>query len=216
MTSKPRIAIVIGSTRPGRYADKAAGWMLKQTKARDDIEAELLDLRDHPLPFFDEKGPPMSTPSENPEALRWQKTLARYDGFVFVVAEYNSSITGVLKNALDQAYKEWGRKPFTAIGYGGAGAARAIEHLRQIASALRMVSTAATVNIGGADFMSTSPTGANKPSKTSRQACLPPRSRLWMSSSGGPTRRWRRRPLKLHSDATRIGAEHRVADTMSR
>ena len=163
MTTKPRIAIVIGSTRPGRYADKAAGWMLKQTKARDDIEAELLDLRDHPLPFFDEKGPPISTPSENPEALRWQKTLARYDGFVFVVAEYNSSITGVLKNALDQAYKEWGRKPFTAIGYGGAGAARAIEHLRQITSALRMVSTAATVNIGGADFMSTSPMGANKP-----------------------------------------------------
>jgi len=105
----------------------------------------------------------MSTPSENPEALRWQKTLARYDGFVFVVAEYNSSITGALKNAFDQAYKEWGRKPFTAIGYGGAGAARAIEHLRQITSALRMVSTAATVNIGGADFMSTSPMGANKP-----------------------------------------------------
>jgi NAD(P)H-dependent FMN reductase len=57
MTAKPRIAIVIGSTRPGRYADKAAGWMLKQAKARDDIETELLDLLDHPLPFFDEKGP---------------------------------------------------------------------------------------------------------------------------------------------------------------
>jgi NAD(P)H-dependent FMN reductase len=102
-------------------------------------------------------------PSKNPEALRWQKTLARYDGFVFVVAEYNSSVTGVLKNALDQAYKEWVRKPFTAIGYGGAGAARAIEHLRQITSALQMVSTANTVNIGGGDFMSTSPMGANKP-----------------------------------------------------
>jgi NAD(P)H-dependent FMN reductase len=163
MTTKPHIAIVIGSTRSGRYADKAAGWMLKQTQARDDIEAELLDLRDHPLPFFDEKGPLISTPSENAEALRWQKTLARYDGFVFVVAEYNHSITGVLKNALDQAYKEWGRKPFTAIGYGGTGAARAVEHLRLIAIALRMVSTVASVHIGGADFMSTSPMGANKP-----------------------------------------------------
>jgi NAD(P)H-dependent FMN reductase len=69
---------VIGSTRPGRYADKAAGWMLKQAKARDDIETELLDLLDHPLPFFDEKGPIMSMPSENAEASRWQKTLARY------------------------------------------------------------------------------------------------------------------------------------------
>jgi NAD(P)H-dependent FMN reductase len=135
MTTKPRIAIVIGSTRPGRYADKAASWMLKQTRARDDIETELLDLLDHQLPFFDEKGPLMSMPSENAEALRWQETLARYDGFVFVVAEYNHSITGVLKNALDQAYKEWGRKPFTAIGYGGNGAARAVEHLRLIAIA---------------------------------------------------------------------------------
>jgi NAD(P)H-dependent FMN reductase len=162
MTTKPRIAIVIGSTRPGRYADKAASWMLKQTRARDDIETELLDLLDHQLPFFDEKGPLMSMPSENAEALRWQETLARYDGFVFVVAEYNHSITGVLKNALDQAYKEWGRKPFTAIGYGGNGAARAVEHLRLIAIALRMASTAASVHIGGADFMSTSPMGAKQ------------------------------------------------------
>jgi NAD(P)H-dependent FMN reductase len=162
-TKKPRIAIVIGSTRPGRYADKAAGWMLKQTQARDDIEAELLDLLDHPLPFFDEKGPLISTPSTNEEALRWQERLARYDGFIFVVAEYNHSVTGVLKNALDQAYKEWGRKPFTAIGYGGTGATRAVEQLRLIAIALGMVSTANSVHIGGADFMSTSPMGANKP-----------------------------------------------------
>ena len=163
MTTKPHIAIVIGSTRPGRYADKAAGWMLKQTQARDDIEAELLDLRDHPLPFFDEKGPLIAVPSENPEALRWQKTLTRYDGFVFVVAEYNHSITGALKNALDQAYTEWGRKPFTAIGYGGTGASRAVEHLRLIAIALGMVSTANSIHIGGGDFMSTSQMGANKP-----------------------------------------------------
>jgi NAD(P)H-dependent FMN reductase len=69
----------------------------------------------------------------------------------------------VLKNALDQACKEWGRKPFTAIGYGGNGAARAVEQLRLIAIALRMISTAASVHISGADFMSTSPMGANKP-----------------------------------------------------
>ena len=110
MISKPSIAVMIGSTRPGRYADKAAGWMLKQARTRKDIEVELLDLFDHPLPFFDEKGPLFSTPSENADALHWQKTHAGYDGFVLVVAEYNHSITGVLKNALDQTYKEWGRK----------------------------------------------------------------------------------------------------------
>jgi outer membrane receptor protein involved in Fe transport len=69
MTTKPRIAVVIGSTRPGRYADKAAGWILKQAQARDDIEAELLDLLDHPLPFFDEKGPLISVPSENADLV---------------------------------------------------------------------------------------------------------------------------------------------------
>jgi NAD(P)H-dependent FMN reductase len=163
MSKKPRIAIVIGSTRPGRYADKAANWMLKQTLTRDDLEAELLDLRDHPLPFFDEKGPLISVQSEAPEALRWQQALSRFDGFIFVVAEYNHSITGVLKNALDQAYHEWGRKPFTAIGYGGTGASRAVEQLRLIAIPLRMVSTAASVHIGGADFMATSSMGAGKP-----------------------------------------------------
>ena len=163
MTTLPRIAIIIGSTRPGRYADKAASWMLKQAQARDDLEVDLLDLRDHPMPFFDEKGPLISTPSENEDALRWQKTLARYDGFIFVVAEYNHSITGVLKNALDQAYHEWGRKPFTVIGYGGNGAARAVQHLRHISIALQMVSTAAAVHIGGADFMLTLPMGKNRP-----------------------------------------------------
>jgi NAD(P)H-dependent FMN reductase len=71
LTTKPRIAIVIDSTRPGRYADKAAGWMLKQVQAREDMEAELLDLLDHRLLFFDEKGPLISVPSENAEALRW-------------------------------------------------------------------------------------------------------------------------------------------------
>lgn len=77
----------------------------------------------------------------------------RFDGFIFVVAEYNHSITGVLKNALDQAYNEWVRKPFTAIGYSGAGAARAVEHLRGIGIELQMVLTKTAVHIGGSDFI---------------------------------------------------------------
>jgi NAD(P)H-dependent FMN reductase len=161
--SKPRIAVIVGSTRPTRFADKPAQWMLKQAQARDDIEVELVDLRDHPLPFFDEMASNAWMPSQNPEAVRWQKTVGRFDGFIFVVPEYNHSIPGVLKNALDQAYKEWNRKPFTAIGYGGTGAARAVEHLRAIAVELQMVSTHAAVHIGGADFMTVFPRGGNKP-----------------------------------------------------
>jgi NAD(P)H-dependent FMN reductase len=163
MVPKPKIAVIIGSTRPTRFADKPAQWMLKQAQARDDIEVELIDLRDHPLPFFDEMASNMWMPSQNPEAVRWQETVGRFDGYIFVVAEYNHSITGVLKNALDQAYKEWIRKPFTAIGYGGTGASRAVEHLRGIAVELQMVSTHAAVHIGGGDFMAVAPRGGNKP-----------------------------------------------------
>lgn len=173
MKSKPRIALIIGSTRPTRFADKPAQWMLKQALARDDMDVELIDLRDHPLPLFDEIASNMWMPSQNPQAVRWQQTLARFDGYIFVVAEYNHSITGVLKNSLDQAYKEWNRKPFTAIGYGSVGAARAIEHLRSISVELQMVSTHATVHIGGSDFMSVHPMRGNKPIEEIEANLLP-------------------------------------------
>jgi NAD(P)H-dependent FMN reductase len=171
--SKPRIALIIGATRPTRFADKPAQWMLKQAQARDDMDVELIDLRDHPLPLFDEIASNMWMPSQNPQAVRWQQTLARFDGYIFVVAEYNHSITGVLKNSLDQAYKEWNRKPFTAIGYGSVGAARAIEHLRSISVELQMVSTHATVHIGGSDFMSVHPMRGNKPIEEIEANLLP-------------------------------------------
>ena len=173
MSSKPNIAVIVGSARSTRFADKPAQWILKQAQARDDITVELVDLRDHPLPFFDEIASSMWMPSQNPEALRWQKTIARFDGYIFVVAEYNHSITAVLKNALDQAYKEWNRKPFTAIGYGGTGAARAIEHLRGVGVELQMVSTHAAVHIGGSDFMTVFPRGGNKPIEDIEAALLP-------------------------------------------
>jgi NAD(P)H-dependent FMN reductase len=162
LTTKPKIAVIVGSTRPTRFADIPAQWILQQANARGDMEAELVDLRDHPLPFFDEMASNMWMPSKDPEAIRWQKTIAGYDGYIFVVAEYNHSITAVLKNALDQAYTEWNRKPFTAIGYGGTGAARAVEHLRGIGVELQMVSTHAAVHIAGGDFMSIHPAFGKK------------------------------------------------------
>ena len=173
MNPKPRIAIVIGSMRPTRFADVPARWILEQAQARDDMEVELVDLRDHPLPFFDEMASNLWMPSKNPEAIRWQQTVGRFDGYIFVVAEYNHSITGVLKNALDQAYKEWNRKPFTAIGYGGTGAVRAVEHLRSIAVELQMVSTHASVHIGGGDFMAVHPAFGKKPIEAIEANLLP-------------------------------------------
>ena len=163
MDPKPRIAVIVGSTRPTRFADAPAQWILKQAQARGDMDVELVDLRDYALPFFDEKASNMWVPSENPEAVRWQRTIARYDGYIFVVAEYNRSITGALKNALDESYKEWNRKPFTAIGYGSVGAARAIEHLRTIGVELQMVSTRSAIHVGGVDFKTVYPMFGNKP-----------------------------------------------------
>ena len=173
MPAKPKIAVIIGSTRPTRLADKPAQWILKQTRARGDMDVELVDLRDHPLPFFDEMASNAWMPSQNPEAIRWQNTISRFDGYIFVVAEYNHSITGVLKNALDQAYKEWNKKPFTVIGYGGTGAARAVEHLRSIGIELQMVSTHAGVHISGGDFMTIFPMAGNKPIEEIETNLLP-------------------------------------------
>lgn len=173
MNSKPKIAVIVGSTRAARFADTPAQWILKQAKARGDMEVELLDLRDFSLPFFDEVSTNLHMPSKSPEAIRWQEAIGRFDGYIFVVAEYNHSITGVLKNALDQAYKEWNRKPFTAIGYGGTGAARAVEHLRLIGTELQMVSTHAAVHIGGVDFMTIFPMFGNKPIEEVEANLLP-------------------------------------------
>jgi NAD(P)H-dependent FMN reductase len=163
MNAKPKIALIIGSTRPTRFADTPADWMLKQAAARGDMDVDVVDLRDFTLPFFDEKSTNKWMPSENPEAIRWQQTIGKYDGYIFVVAEYNHSITAALKNALDEAYVEWDRKPFTAIGYGSVGGARAVEHLRLIGIELGMVSTHAAVHIGGSDFFAIFPAFGNKP-----------------------------------------------------
>jgi NAD(P)H-dependent FMN reductase len=173
VSAKPKIAVIIGSTRPTRFADTPAQWILKQAQARDDMEVELVDLRDHAMPFFDEMASNMWMPSQNPAAVRWQQTIGRFDGYIFVVAEYNHSIPGVLKNALDQAYKEWNRKPFTAIGYGSTGAARAIEHLRSISVELQMVSTHAAVHLGGGDFMSVHPMFGKKQIQDIEAVLLP-------------------------------------------
>ncbi len=157
MSQKPKIAIVIGSTRKTRFADIPAQWMLKQATARDDMTVELVDLRDFDLPLFDEPASNAYMPSSSPAAVAWQKKVGGYDGFIFVVAEYNHSVTGALKNAMDQAYVEWAKKPMTAIAYGSMGGARALEHLRGIAVELHMVPTRNAVHIGGGDFWKVHP-----------------------------------------------------------
>ena len=150
--SKPKIALVIGSTRATRFADIPAQWMLAQAQARQDMTVELVDLRDFDLPLFNEMASNAWMPSQDANAVKWQQKMAEFDGYIFVVAEYNRSITGALKNALDQAYVEWVHKPMAAIAYGSVGGTRALEHLRTIAVDLQMVPTRNAVHVGMGDF----------------------------------------------------------------
>ncbi|WDR05371.1 NAD(P)H-dependent oxidoreductase [Devosia rhodophyticola] len=161
--SKPKIAIIISSTRGTRFADKPAQWILEIAQQRPELDVELVDLKDFDLPFFNEAASNLWMPSSDPRAVAWQNKIGEYDGYIFVVAEYNRSITGALKNALDQAYKEWNRKPVAIVGYGALGAARAAEHLRTIAIELQMVPVRSAVHIAGGDFMTVHPMGKNEP-----------------------------------------------------
>lgn len=161
--SKPKIAIIISSTRETRFADKPAQWLLEKAKARTDFDVELVDLRDFDLPFFNEAASNLWMPSQDPKAVAWQKKVAEYDGYIFLVAEYNRSITAALKNALDQAYVEWNKKPAAYVGYGSVGAARAIEQLRLINVELQMVPVRHGVHIGGSEFFTVWGGGKNEP-----------------------------------------------------
>jgi NAD(P)H-dependent FMN reductase len=151
--TKLKIAIIISTTRATRFGDKPAQWVQDIAAQRADIETEIVDLRDFPMPFFDEAASNAWAPSQNPVAQRWQNKVAEFDGYVLVTAEYNHSIPAVLKNAFDYAYLEWNKKVAGLVGCGSVGGARAIEHLRLIAAELQLATVSTGVYIQGADFM---------------------------------------------------------------
>jgi len=146
--AKPKIAIVIGSTRPQRFADKPAAWIAEIAAERSDLDFEFVDLRDYPLPFFEEVASPVFVPPQSVVAQAWAARLAQFDGFVILAAEYNHGPTAVLKNALDYAFREFNKKPVTFVGYGGVGGARAVEQLRLVAVELEMAPLRQAVHIG--------------------------------------------------------------------
>jgi len=151
--SKLKIGIIIGSTREGRFADKAASWIYDLAKGRSDLDVELIDLRDYPLPFFEDATSPAYGPSNNKVAQEWQAKVASLDGYIFTAAEYNRGPTAVLKNALDYAYKEWNNKPAAFVGYGGTGGTRAVEQLRLHAIELQMAPIRTGIHILLPDFL---------------------------------------------------------------
>jgi NAD(P)H-dependent FMN reductase len=133
---KPRILVILGSTREGRIGEKVARWLLRKLDARTEADFELVDLRDHSLPIYE--GPSGDRPSL--AVQRWKEKVAAGDGYIVVTPEYNHGYPAGLKSALDHAYAEWNRKPVAFVSYGGHAAGyRSVEQLRLVAVELQMV-----------------------------------------------------------------------------
>ncbi|MEN3345157.1 MAG: hypothetical protein V7635_1733 [Arthrobacter sp.] len=140
-----RIAVVLGSTRPGRLGKAVADWVYERSRQRSDASFDLLDIVDFKLPLLDEPRPPSLGHYEHEHTKAWAAAVARFDGYIFVTAEYNHSIPGALKNALDFLYAEWNNKAAGFVSYGGVGGTRAVEHLRLVAGELQMADVRAQV-----------------------------------------------------------------------
>lgn len=127
-----RLAIVMGSTRPGRKSEAVAKWVLELASKRTDAQFELVDIAHFKLPLLDEPVPPSAGRYSQPHTKAWAAKIASFDGFIFVTPEYNHGISAALKNAIDFLFREWNNKAAGFVGYGSAGGARAIESLRLV------------------------------------------------------------------------------------
>lgn len=140
-----RIAIIVGSTRPGRKAPAVAEWIMGIASRREGIDFQLEDIESYSLPLLDEPVPPSMNQYSKDHTKRWADAIASYDGFIIVTPEYNHSTSGALKNALDFVYAEWNNKAAGFVGYGSAGGARAVEHLRGIMAELQVATVRSQV-----------------------------------------------------------------------
>lgn len=145
-----KIYIILGSTREGRKGETVARWVYDYVKTQKDIQVKLIDLRDYPMPFYEEPLPSsmLNGNIKNPIIKKWLKKVEEADAYIIVTPEYNHSFPAVLKNALDYPYSEWNKKPVGFVSYGGsANGARAVEQLRLIAIELQMAAIRAGVHI---------------------------------------------------------------------
>ncbi|WP_435200471.1 NADPH-dependent FMN reductase [Janibacter sp. GS2] len=135
-----KIAIILGSTRPGRFGEQVADWVVEQTQGRDDAEYELVDLKDYDLDLLGEATVPgaANRQYENPRTRRWSAKIDEFDGYVFVTAEYNHGVPAALKNAFDVLYPEWVHKGAALVSYGADGGVRSVEQWRTILANAQM------------------------------------------------------------------------------
>ena len=140
-----KLAIILGSTRPGRNGEAVARWVHGIATKRSDLECELVDLQDHALPLLDEPVPPSRGQYQHEHTRRWAAKIAAFDGYVFVTPEYNHGTSAALKNAIDYLYKEWNHKAAGFVSYGSAGGVRAVESLRLVMGELQVADVRAQV-----------------------------------------------------------------------
>ncbi len=143
-----RLKIIVASTRPGRKGPSVAAWVNEQGKQHSSFEIEMLDLAEINLPFFDEPEHPRLQKYTHEHTKRWSEMVNSADAFIIVTCEYNFGYPAPLKNALDFLYKEWNYKPVAFVSYGGVAAGtRAVQQLKQIVTAQKMMPLAESVNI---------------------------------------------------------------------
>lgn len=142
-----KIAIIVGSTRPGRRAETVAKWVLEQAQKRGDAAFELVDIADFDLPLYDEPMPASMHRYQHEHTKRWAAAVDGYDGFIFITPEYNHGIPAALKNAIDFVYREWNNKAAGFVSYGSTGGVRAVEHLRGVMAELHVADVRAHVSL---------------------------------------------------------------------
>lgn len=144
-THKLKVAIIIGSTRPGRNSEAVGMWIYEIAKKRSDAEFELVDILDYNLPLLDEPIPPSMGQYSKEHTKRWAEKIDSFDAFVFVTPEYNHGISGALKNAIDFLFKEWNNKVAGFVSFGSAGGVRAVEQLRLVMAEVKVATVRAQV-----------------------------------------------------------------------
>lgn len=140
-----KIQIITGSTRPNRVNRQVADWIFEIARQRPGLDVELVDIADYDLPLLDEPAPPSLGNYSQEHTKKWAAKIAEADGFIFVTPEYNHSVPGSLKNAIDFIYAEWNNKAAGFVSYGSASGVRAVEHLRGIAAELQVATVRAQV-----------------------------------------------------------------------
>jgi len=176
------IAIITGSTRPGRNGAAVAAWVHELASSRTDADYELVDIADFDLPLLDEPVPASMGQYQNAHTQAWASKIAEFDGFIFVTPEYNHATSGALKNAIDYIYAEWNNKAAALVGYGSLGGARAVEGLRLILAELQIADVRAQVALTLADDFVNYSQFTPRPQQAAALATVFDQVELWSSA----------------------------------